>query len=768
MDKKLKYLPKGKPNKEWFKNITDHYIKVAISDDIRDLKNIQNNYSLLNGVLNKDYFNKTLNPFDLPQTDNTIPVDEEVIPIISPSLNTLIGEIYERNVNFKAYVMNPTAVSEKEKWLKEEINKKLQNIVNSKLPKEEEKLRLAELKQWKEYDAQDVRERLANHILKDHIERLNFKKKSKEGWKELLYNSEQAYKIEIVKDNVVFEKLNPLGLTFYGLPNSGEIHKSEAIVYQRYMSVGEIITSYGNEINKKQLDSIIEKGGLNSKSENGIIMVMDKETNNDGLLDVDISSGTISYNSGIMNGKLLVKTVYFKVLRKVHDLYYIDEITGEEKVQTVSDDYEVNEEMGEHLENTSYINEYWQSTRIVDDIYVEQKECDVQMRDVNNDSLVIAPIIGIVMIKNDSVVKSVLDNLKAIQYQWTVYSKRLSKLWAQNLGKLVKLDISKIPKKYGFTVDLYMSWIQQMGIVVEDPFNEAMKGQPAGQFGSSVQAIDLELSSSISQALQYMIYLRELADEIVGVPRQRKGNLMASDGLGATQESINRSFKITEELFQEHYDLQKILLHAILEHAKVVLKSSTDKRMQYITDGESYALYDADTNILNDIDMGIFIDNTKKQLESEQTFMQLAHAYAQNGAIKMSEIMELYRTNSMSERINKLKLREKEQVLQQQQAEKRKQEHEQKLIELGQQFEQQKHEFEMQLQELKNRGIIEVARIQAEAKVEGENIKSDSNLEQAEIKEGTDYRKSDVDLHKAYLTQKQNTQRQQTKKQLKK
>jgi len=750
MNKDYKYLPNDNPTDKWLKKVSDYYITTSLKDDVRNLEQITENHELMTGIMTKSYFSKTLNPLGLPQTDNDIPLEEEIIPIILPTINTLIGESYDRPLDFKAYVNNPDAISDKEKWLKSEFSKRLDTIVkqSNDLTEDEIKLKMMELQQWKEYDAQDIRERFANHLLNDFMTRYNFQQKTKNGWKEQIMNAQEIYLFDVIKGNMLFENINPKNIQIYGLPENGNVHESEAIVYSKYMTISEIVTKYGDDLKKKQLDEII-RGGSEGSVGSGIVMVFDNvfgkenETiNNDNKLLFDKDTNEFITDKSRVGNKILVKTVYFKVLRKINILHYIDEVTGEEQIKQVSPQYEVNEDMGEWIEKSEYISEYWQSTKILENIYVDQKRCPVQMRDMNNMSLVQAPIVGKIYMVGDLQAKSIIDYLKPIQYQWTMFSKKVSILWSRNLGKLVRLDISKIPKKYGFDLDLFMSWITSFGIIVEDPWNEAMKGQPAGQFGSAMQAVDMELSSSISQALSYMMYLRSLADEVIGVSRQRKGDIMASDGLGTIQESINHSAKITEELFQEHHEIQKVLLAYMLEYGKYIIKETGDSKMQYITDSNIYELYKADPDIFKDVDYGISINNSRKQQQLEQIFLQLAHAYAQNGAIKMSEIMELYNTNSMSSRINKLKMKEKEQELQAQKIEQEKAKQQQMMQQMIEQAEASKHQREMQLQQLKNEGIVMVAQIQANAKIEAEQIQASVDLETTDVKSNTDLTKS--------------------------
>ena len=748
MNKLDKFIPKD--TTKWIKKIADYYIESS-SDDPRDFKNMQENYKLLTAELDLKRLNRTFNPMELEQADIDMITQDEIIPVILPSINTLIGESFDRNIDFRAYIMNPDAISEKEETIMKEYNARLQSLIEAKgLSDEALQLELLKIKQWKDYEAQDIRERFANHVLKDYMSRLNFMNRTKDGWKDLISNSQEIYGFTMVKGNVDMQRLHPTEVKLFGLPSSGNIQESEAIIYERYMTYTEIIANY--ELTKKEIDKLITKDGDLNNAESSVV-VFSKEPifDTDGTLVLDIANNTI-YDKDEFSGrdgdKILVRTVYFKALRKIGTLHFINEQTGVEEIMTVDGEYISDEDMGEYID-WDYVPEYWQVTKLLEDIYVDMKACDVQMRDMNNPKLVYAPIVGKILKTGNRMAKSVLDTLKPLQYQWTAFNKKVMLLWSRNYGKLVRLDISKIPKKYGFDLNLFMSYIKSFGMIVEDPFNEGTKGQASGQFQSSVSAVDLELSSSIQQALQYMIYLRELADEIVGVNRQRRGELMASDGLGATQEAVTRSSKITEEIFQEHHEIQQTLLYYIVEYAKHSMINGENKKMQYITDDMITHMYEIDSSLFKDTDYGIFINNTRKQFQLEQTFMQLAHAYAQNGLIKMSDVMDLYQSNSISDKVNKLKVAEKERELREQEMEKQKQESQTQMQQMQMELRQQEMQHELALQQLKNEGIVQVAMIQAGSKIESDSMKVEQQKDAIQTNKEIQNQKNIYDYNKS-------------------
>lgn len=743
MEFKQKYVPKDVNT--WLKKIADYYTSSgghassSISNDVRNFKKMAENYEIMIGNLDNDQLNKALNPMGLKQAKMDLEVNEQTIPVILPSVNTLIGEIYDRNIDFRAYIMNTDAISEKEVAIKKEFGSRLAAILDKKekgMSEEEFQLEMNKIKQWQTYEAQDVRERVANHIIKDSIERYKFQQVTKNGWKDMIANSNEIYKFAIESGNVVFKHIHPTDISIFGLPDNGNIHESEAIIHNRYLTYSEVIASYN--LKKSEIDKILKETGGEGDSTADLLIFAKEDSfddNDEGMHYDSINNKFITKNddNGVRGNKVLVRTVYFKALRKVYKLHSIHPESGEEIITMIAGSYKAKKEEGEWTE-TEYYPEYWQVTKILTDIYTDMKACDVQMRDMNNPKIVKAPIVGKVMMTGKKVSTSIIDVLKPIQYKWTVFSKKVSMLWSRNLGQLVKIDISKIPKKYGFDLDLFMSWITTFGIILEDPFNEGMKGQPSGQYTSSVSSVNLELSSSIQTALQYMIYLRELADETVGVTRQRRGELMASDGLGTTQESISRSLNITEELFQEHHEIQKELLQYILEYNKETIRTGDNKKIQYITDDMSYHIYDIDKDNFLDVDMGIFINNSKKQFEMDQMFTQLAHAAMQNGTMTMSEVMGLMNNYSMADKINKLKNAEQEQNLREKEAQEKQQQYAMEQQEAIKILRQEEMAHEIALQQMKNDADIKVAEIQAGVKLEVENIKSEQNDKDNDIK----------------------------------
>jgi len=84
-------------------------------------------------------------------------------PIMNSKLNVLVGEEAKRPFDYRVVVTNPTAISEKEKVLKNEILGALEALLTQgQLSEEELQKKTEELQKYYRYEWQDLREIRAN------------------------------------------------------------------------------------------------------------------------------------------------------------------------------------------------------------------------------------------------------------------------------------------------------------------------------------------------------------------------------------------------------------------------------------------------------------------------------------------------------------------------------------------------------------------------------------------------------------------------------
>jgi len=688
-------------------------------DSIRkSIEEKNENYDLLVGLLRKSSLEKAFNPMKLKGEAIEIPSEDEVITIIKPSVNALIGEELERNFEYRAYLTNPSDISQKEVTMKEEFANRLNSLVmDTELKGDMLKLELEKLNHWKSYSAQDVRERAANHIITDYKERLELKTAFKEMWKDVIAVNEEACHVGLYNGNVVVDRIDTRDLEVYHLGNSAKLEEAGVIIWSRYMQPGMIIERYYDVLSKADVayvmgDTESRQPEMNSSTSIPSMTGSDNSLRDEGVLVIDTETNrasSIYSKAGKVDGVLNVTTTYVRTVRPVLNVTGIND-EGEEWTRLEDKSYEL--DSGE-TSVLRYVNEWYEATEIGNNVWVDIRPCPVQVTDMNNLSLNKPPIVGFVHKYSSVRGQSIVDVLKPIQYEWAIFSKKMSHLWARNLGKLVRIDVSKIPTD--MSRDAFFNWIKSFGVILENPFEESnMNGVMSGQFGSSVSAVDVDLSSSIQGVLQHMMYLQQLADDTVGVNRQRRGELMTSDGKGVTQEAIGRSNKMTEEFFYEHDNVKKRVFALVLEYVKLSVKNGTNVKAQYILGDMANVIYDTEGSGFEEASFGIMITNGRKRQELEQIFQQLAHAAMQSGTITISQIMELYNTDSMSEKINTLKTREEENRIRREEQQKQDRELQQQLQQAMLQDKEADRKHEIDIANIKAQASIEVALINAD------------------------------------------------------
>jgi hypothetical protein len=202
-------------------------------------------------------------------------------------------------------------------------------------------------------------------------------------------------------------------------------------------------------------------------------------------------------------------------------------------------------------------------------------------------------------------------------------------------------------------------------IAVVDSFKEGNHGAATGKLAGSMsngtgsRSIDMETGSYIQQHIQLLEFIKMEMGEICGVSAQREGQISNRETVGGVERSVNQSSHITEYWFILHESVKIRVLEAFLETAKVALRNSENKKVQYILDDQTIEILNMEGEEFAESDYGILVTNTPKTLELEQAIKQYAQAFIQNGG-SMSTIMDIYFSPSLMDMRRKLETAEEE------------------------------------------------------------------------------------------------------------
>ena len=729
-------LPFNKKTKKWRKQIVDwadsktffNYSPVRHSVIHKKI-----NYDLLNGKLYMRDLDMVINPEN--QNAGFIPDKIQHYPIMNSKLYVLRGEESKRVFDYRVIITNPNSISEIENTKKEELFQRLQEIISNTAQSEEEfNQELEKLNDYYTYEWQDFREVRANALLNHYMKEYNIPLLFNEGFMDAMTVGEEIYQCDIVGGEPVIDRINPLKIRVFKSGYSNKIEDADMVILEDYWSPGRIIDTYYDVLTEKDIQYIESApntiGHTHTDSMDNIdervgfvnnYMLGDEISSQDGFF-WDPMGAADGVNSSLlpfdMIGNIRVIRVYWKSRRRIKKVKSYDPETGEEIYNLYPENYIIDKDKGEE-ETIMYINEAWEGTKIGDKVYVNMKPRTIQYNRLSNPSRCHFGIIGSIYNLNDNRPFSLVDMMKKYNYLYDAIHDRLNKFMAKNWGKILRLDLAKIPK--GWNVEKWMYYAKANGLAVEDSFREGNIGAATGKLAGAMNnassgIIDAEFGNSIQSQINLLEFIKSEMSEVAGISKQREGQISNRETVGGVERATLQSSHITEYLFVQHEDVKKRVLECFLETAKIALKGKS-KKFQYILSDSSMRIMDIDGDEFAESDYGLLVDNGNGAQELSQKLDMLAQAALQNQTLSFSTIMKLYNSSSLAEKqriveTDERKIQERNAQSQQEQLQAQQQE-----AQMRQDVEMAKMELEDALNQRDNETKILVANIAASVKV---------------------------------------------------
>lgn len=654
---RLSYTQK---NKEWRMSNLDHADKHSFYNNEYVRKSLKNkiiNLNLYNGIVDIRDLTQVVNPHQI--NASFVPDNIPHHPILVPKIDLLVGEEIKRRFDYSVIVTNPDAISKKEEDKKAFLQQKLTEFLQANYSEEELKVKMEELAKHIKYSWSDIREKMANQILKHYSQEQSFNLIFNECFKEALIFAEEIVQCEIVNNEPVLIKLNPLKVSSVRSGNSNKIEDSSIIIIEDHWSPNKIIDVYHEELKDTEIDSILEYTTTYSKNnysddQNNHTLLRDSLSLNTGdMYDsifqlAEINGHSFNNNYTDETGNIRVLKVYWKSLKKIFKVKFYDEY-GEEQYKIVSEEYIADKNLGEEL-TSLWVNEWWEGTKIGKDIYLNIRPKKVQYNKINNPSLCHPGIIGQIFNTNQSKAVSLIDRCKNYQYSYDVIWDRLNKAISTNYGKIFELDLAKVPENWEIEKWLHFAVVNKIAVI--DSFKEGNQGAATGKLaggfsGQGGRVMDMETGSYIQQHIQLLEFIKNEMGEIAGISSQREGQVSNRETVGGVERAVNQSSHITEYWFMLHEQFKLRVLDCFLETSKIALKGN-NKKVQYILDDQSIQLLNIDGEEFCENDYGLIMTSSSKTQELEQMIKQNAQAFLQNGG-SLSTIMDIYFSPSLSD-----------------------------------------------------------------------------------------------------------------------
>ena len=688
-----------------------------------------------NSYANKLDLLEYINYFDL-DNDDALLKKLQNFDLINTKINSLREELMARPINFNAVATNPNANNMRLDYLNQLTVEHVDNLirmVNAKIKREDlAAYNQKELKRLsgilKSYKIKGEIE--ANNILKYVLLQNNLKYIFGEGFLDALLVAIECYWVGVRNNNMVVERLNPLRLRFMLPPDITDIKHSSWVTYEYHITTGEAYDwfhSFLKEEDSNIINSTIATNSFNFSSNLGfkssyinttMNIPQDNRSIDNFFGDYDVITTMLpTFTSSLNEGLVRVLYAEWESLKEQKIVHRYTDKYGEEK-DIVESDYKLDKTVGDKKVESFWTKEIWQGYKVGNKyintsgncLYLDVKPKDVQHTSLRNPNKAYCGFIGKIYNSVNSEPIPIYDKALPAQKMYNMLMLQIERLITSEIGRAVMIDPKAIPEDMDYeSFNAILKTFKMMPI-------DTSKTNGSTPFGQ----VDLSMASNaISERMQWLGYYKNEVVEILGVSRERVGQIQNGTNVSDNQANIQNSRTVTEGEFRQHDDLIRQVLTAILDVSKEHYRENPIQAV--MLDNDSPLFVTAEELSLHDYD--VVVANKSSERDLIRTINGLAQAMIQNG-YNLSSILHIMNEDfSLGKKIAMLEeLEEERKQLQQQQQE----------IQQKMQTEKLTHEEKLRMQEIEIK--LQVQEAVNNAKLEIANMNKDLALQQINYK----------------------------------
>ena len=255
-----------------------------------------------------------------------------------------------------------------------------------------------------------------------------------------------------------------------------------------------------------------------------------------------------------------------------------------------------------------WVSQVHEGYRIDNRYYKELRPIPFQRGTMDNPSNCKHPYNGLCYSSKHTRSVSLVEKMVPYQILYNIVKYRLEVTMAKNKDKIIPFPVGLVPDEEGWDLFTTMYYADATGYLFYDETKKE-----AIQAMQYMKVLDASLNQYISFIQQYLVSIKEELEEFIGITRHRKGQQMASEGKGVTQQSIFQSSVITEELFARYEEFQRRELQGFLDISKVAWIKG--KRAQYVGNDMKINFLNINPEQYAEAEFGVFVKTSKKEAE---------------------------------------------------------------------------------------------------------------------------------------------------------
>jgi hypothetical protein len=727
------------------------YGKLVLTALDNDLLLFSSNYYNRAYINYQSYANKLdledyINHFDIDRDDPFLKKIQS-FDLINTRINSLKQELMDRPLITNVIATNPDAYNMKLEYLNKLTLDHINNIIsmiNKKLSRKElEEYHTKQLKRIsssiKDYKLKGEIE--ANSILKYHILKDNLKYIFGEGFLDGLLAAIECYWVGVRNNNIVTERLNPLRLKFSLPPDVVDIKNASWATYEYYITYTEAIDWFNEFLNKeedyKRIDNQVNSSMFNNSFNFstdltlkanyifGNVSIPTEAPSADSFFGEHKIIQTIlpTFSKSVNNGLIRVLYAEWESLKEQKIVYRYTDKYGEEK-DIVEADYKLDKSRGDKKLETYWTKEIWQGYKVGDKyidndkcLYLDVKPKSVQHTSLRNPNKAYLGFVGKIYNTTNSEPTPIYNRAMPAQRMYNLLLAQIEKLLSSEIGRILIIDPKAIPD--GLEFEEFMAIVKATKLAPIDTTNTA---KPFGEAELSMA------QNAISERLNLLAFYKNEVTEILGISRERIGQIQNGTNVSDNRANIQNSRTVTEGEFRQHNDLVRQVLNSVIDVSK---QHYRDNPLQAVMlDADSPLFITTEEIALHDYDLIVANNSTEKDII--RTIDGLSQAMIQNQYPITAILKIMSEEYSLTKKIKMLEDLEQE-----------RQEIQQKQAEIQQKMQQEKLAHEEKMLLLKEQKELEVTERINQMKLEIGNMNKDLAIQQAEMKR--EYMQYDTD-----------------------
>lgn len=726
---------KKKKSKDWklqsFGFLRNEVFSNGRNNKRKTVKQREELWRMFNGALSYSDMQAIFDPLhEGINSDENLPKLAVAYNVIKAPLVNLIGEEFRRKTDVRALALNDDVVNMKDDEFKARLGAylaELQQKVLQGQPIDESKVKddLARFDYFLKFDLQSAHEKMANELItvfyNDPTIRLRHVFNS--GWVDKIIGAESTYRVGASDKQPRLYNVNSKQFEVLGLTESNLIEDGYAWIEWSYEPLNRVVEELSKYLSTEDIDYLTEKSSnssytnlkysqLGMSKDASIYMgrsefapeVVGHTVN--GVTPYGKGSPLINIGNAVNeDGDLLMVRGQWISYIKVGIVTFFDE-NDVEQTRFESEEYKINEDSGETIE-WIWVEELWEGIE-VGGLVVYVRPAELQLRSKLNPAKVKPYYVGSIMAYGNEQASSLLDSIIPLKQDYDLWANKLRKLWASHVGNVLRLDKSRFDPD--MSDEAILTYLKAHNLLFENAFNIADDmTTKAGNMQSYNPVIQMSMANDIQMAMAMLDSIESKIKTHLSLPDSRTGDLKGNEGLGVSQQSALQSSNGTEPLYRLHDDDKVRALTVLLEFTKVLWKDQKLKKQVLLSDMSQFIL-DFDGEVMNEAELGVVMSNSSDMAQLTNNIMPLAHAYAQNGTIGFSDLIDVMLSNSPSEIKRKMSYAEEKTYKRQNEQQQMMEQEKRKTMEMQQQFLEQQHQWDLEKIRLK-------ATLDAEAKL---------------------------------------------------